>query len=124
MACSRIAFLYFEPSTLPPPAVPVEYECQNTTADGLESLDAVDQPYHQSQTTSIAIPGMLHSLSELSILCYEIMQYLTSDGIVKAGEEDIRTRKHFYARLRRFRHELVRQLLFEHNLNPTTCFLR
>lgn len=121
---TRIASSYFEPSSLSPPTIPIDDETHNIHSDAPEGTTNPSQTSFQPQDDNFSVTGMLHKMCELSVFCYEIMQYLVSNSTVQSSDDDIRTRRHFYLRLQRFRHQLSEQFLFQHNPVPTTCFLQ
>ncbi|KAI0145128.1 hypothetical protein GGR57DRAFT_322203 [Xylariaceae sp. FL1272] len=126
---TRIAYLYYQPSSVPPPTMPqMFYGNQHAMFDTQGNVDVVGNAFSPSSYQVPLVPGILAAVGNLSVLFYEIMQYLTAHekckGSCKGSPSDLRVRKGYYVRLRQFRAQLPRRFLVEENFTPSTCFLR
>ncbi|KAJ0334268.1 hypothetical protein COL5a_000316 [Colletotrichum fioriniae] len=90
----------------------------------LGNVDVLGRPYLESTNLIPVVPGIATVVSDLAMLQYDVMSYLTSGSTIKGSIEDVRRKKHWYCRLREFRKALPRRFQLEYNFTPATCFLR
>ncbi|ROT35895.1 hypothetical protein SODALDRAFT_53529 [Sodiomyces alkalinus F11] len=123
---SRVAFYYYQPSILPLPRVPKLFDYGGAAAadNGMANVDVLGQPLEESSDKIPLVPGTLTLSCELSQLWNELMQHLTAPQTVRGSDYDVRLRKVFYTRLRRFREDLSGRFRVENNFTPSTCFIR
>ncbi|KAF7549675.1 hypothetical protein G7Z17_g6218 [Cylindrodendrum hubeiense] len=122
---SRIALYYSQPSILPAPNVPKLLTGYKTMhLEEMENVDVLGQPLQDKSSQIPLVPGTSILSCELSEMWNELMHHTTSGETIRGSDADIRVRKAFYSRLRRFREELPSRFDYEKNLTPSTCFLR
>ncbi|KAH6991268.1 hypothetical protein BKA56DRAFT_228047 [Ilyonectria sp. MPI-CAGE-AT-0026] len=122
---SRIALFYSQPSILPPPNIPKLLDGYKTmNVEHLGNVDVLGQPLQESTYQVPVVTGIGILSCEVAELWNEVMYHITSTETIKGSDADIRVRRTFYSRLRRFREELPMRFLCETNLTPSTCFLR
>lgn len=94
------------------------------TVEHLANVDVLGQPLQESTYQVPVVTGIGILGCEVAELWNEVMYHITSTETIKGSDADIRVRRTFYSRLRRFREELPIRFLCETNLTPSTCFLR
>lgn len=122
---SRFAYFYLQPSQIPPPEIPHDfdqYEFESPDEHG--NIDVLGRPFDVSPCEVPLVPGILSRVCTLSELFYEVMKYNSGEVTEREGGRDINIRKRFYARLRQFEENLPQQFSPNHNPNPSTLYLR
>ncbi|KAJ0307466.1 hypothetical protein COL516b_004080 [Colletotrichum fioriniae] len=81
----------------------------------LGNVDVLGRPYLESTNLIPVVPGIATVVSDLAMLQYDVMSYLTSGSTIKGSIEDVRRKKHWM-----HENELAYAVL--QSLSPSTIF--
>ncbi|EXF81369.1 hypothetical protein CFIO01_01031 [Colletotrichum fioriniae PJ7] len=113
---SRVSYFYNSTADIPPPSIPRLFDNYGRDAhEPLGNVDVLGRPYLESTNLIPVVPGIATVVSDLAMLQYDVMSYLTSGSTIKGSIEDVRRKKHWM-----HENELAYAVL--QSLSPSTIF--
>ncbi|KJZ68072.1 hypothetical protein HIM_12535 [Hirsutella minnesotensis 3608] len=124
---SRVAFLYFQPSSIPVPQVPnpfavdVEKDSWHQTRS---NVDVLDRPFEESPCEVPLVPDINAATCSLAVLFYDIMMHNTNEETVWGSKDDLRKQRGLYSKFKKLTASWPKRFHLENNFAPSTCYLR
>jgi hypothetical protein len=120
---SRVCSMYRHPSFIIPPSLPRLFENYEQDQSMQHNIDIMGHPWTEESTYPAQTPGILHAVSDLSMMFYKIIKYNCQSSNIK-DEQDVTCRANFYSEWKVWRDQLPYLFRFDKNLTLQTCWLR